>query len=65
MKRARFIGCSSSQVRWGDNDDPRGILEEGSAYAVKSVEIHSWHTEIELEAFPGKKFNSVCFEEAA
>ena len=65
MKLARYIGCDSSQVKWGDNDDPRTILEEGSVYAVKSEEVHAWHTKIELEAFPGKKFNSVCFEEAA
>ena len=65
MELARYIGAIDAQVRWGGNDDPRTILEEGVVYAVKSVEVHSCHTKIELEAFPGKKFNSVCFEEAA
>ena len=39
------------------------LLEVGKTYTVVDVIEHSWHTEIELEEFPGVLFNSVCFEE--
>ncbi len=58
-----YIGASDTQVRWGSNDDPRGLLTEGASYAVKRREVHSWHTKIELVDYPGKFFNSVCFRE--
>ena len=57
----RYIGCSTEQMRWGNNDDPRGILIEGKDYEVVHVEQHKWHTKYYLKGVPGK-FNSVCFE---
>jgi len=62
-KRVRFIGASDEQVRWGSNDDPRGILKVGAVYEVARRDVHSWHTKLELVGFPGKRFNSVCFKE--
>lgn len=62
-KRVVYAGASDSQVNWGSNDDPRGVLTVGKAYTVLSTEVHSWHTKIELEEFPGLYFNSVCFDQ--
>ena len=63
MKYAMYIGASEDQVRWGGNDDPRDLLTMGETYAVKDVEVHSWHTMYILCDFPGKKFNSVSFKD--
>lgn len=57
-----YTGCSSEQVKWGSNDNPNNILIIGKEYTVKSIDIHSWHTKIELKEFPGKFFNNVCFK---
>lgn len=61
-KKVRFLGASDDQVRFGGGDDPRPLLTVGEVYAVKSVDVHSWHTRITLRQFPSKWFNSVCFE---
>jgi hypothetical protein len=37
------------------------LLKEGRRYAVKSLDVHSWSTDVELEEFPGETFNSVMF----
>jgi hypothetical protein len=57
----KFLGCTPDQVRWGNNDDPTGILFVGDSYYVEHVEVHSQHTKIELRGVTGK-FNSVCFD---
>ena len=57
----KFIGCSSEQVAWGNNDDPNGMLFLGDKFHVEHVHVHSQHTKIELRGVRGK-FNSVCFE---
>ena len=44
-----------------DSNSP--LLEVGKTYNVVNVDVHSWHTQIELEEFPNIVFNSVCFEE--
>lgn len=56
-----YVGCSDEQVRWGNNNDPRGILMENQKYYIEKVEVHSQHTKLTLRAVSGK-FNSVCFE---
>jgi hypothetical protein len=60
--KVRYIGASDEQVRWGGNDDPRGILMERDTYEVEEREVHSWHTKLRLVGIEGS-FNSVCFEE--
>jgi hypothetical protein len=62
-KQLTYIGTFDEQVRWGSNDDPRGLLKEGKSYAVKSVDVRSSHTKVELVDFPGKRFNSCSFSE--
>jgi hypothetical protein len=57
----RYLGSVEEQVRWGSNDNPKGVLFEGDIYYVEKVEIHSWHTKLHLRGVRGK-FNSVCFE---
>jgi hypothetical protein len=56
-----YEGASDSQVAWGGNDDPRKVLLYGGVYVLRTVEVHSWHTKVELEGIIGK-FNSVCFK---
>jgi len=53
---------SESQIQWGGNDDPNGLLEIGKPYQVDEIEVHSWHTKIILKDFPGKKFNDAGFD---
>lgn len=62
-ERLVYVDATDAQVRWGSNDDPRGILVPGKSYAVASVDVRSSHTKVELVAFPGKRFNSVCFKQ--
>jgi hypothetical protein len=61
MRTVKFTGCSDEQVRWGGNDDPRGVLTEGETYEVEKTEVHSWHTKTKLKGVDGW-FNSVCFK---
>ena len=39
------------------------LLTIGQKYTLVDVEVHSWHTIVELKEFPGVQFNSVLFEE--
>lgn len=64
MDKVIYKGTSDEQVRWGGNDDPRGLLQEGREYEVEEREVHSWHTKLRLKGYPGKVFNSVCFDDA-
>jgi|SRR3972149_2061840 len=57
-----FNDVSDSQVNWAGHDDPRLSLHLGQSYIVKCVDVHNWHTEIELAEIPGKRFNSVHFK---
>ncbi len=59
--KVRYTGSIEEQVRWGNNDNPTGVLIEGDVYYVERVEIHTWHTKLYLRGVYGK-FNSVCFE---
>jgi hypothetical protein len=56
-----YLGCSPEQIKWGNCDDPNGILIQGDTYYVEHVEVHSYHTKLKLRGVRGK-FNSVCFE---
>lgn len=59
--KVRYTGSIEEQVRWGNNDNPVGILIKGDTYFVERVEVHTWHTKLYLRGVYGK-FNSVCFE---
>jgi len=54
-----YLGCSKEQIAWGNNDEP-SLCSIGKKYSVIKVDIHRYHTKIELEGIPGR-FNSVCF----
>lgn len=60
-ERVKYVGATDEQVRWGGNDDPRGLLTEGAEYEVETREVRSWHTKVTLKGVAGR-FNSVCFE---
>ena len=54
----RFRGATDEQVRWGGNDDPRGVLRRGQDYEVERVEVHTQHTKYWIG---GRAYNSVHF----
>lgn len=60
--KVKFMGCSKEQTAWGSCDDPNSVLFIGDTYYVERVDVHTWHTKVELRGVVGK-FNSVCFEE--
>lgn len=39
-------------------------LVEGEWYTLKSVDVHSWSSNVVLDEFPNHDFNSVMFESA-
>jgi hypothetical protein len=43
-----YLGCSTEQVRWGNNDDPRSFLIIGQHYTIEKVKVHSEHTKVKL-----------------
>lgn len=48
---------------WGaDRGNAKECLVVGKQYTVEKVEIHSWHTNVFLEGYPGIPFNSVQFK---
>lgn len=64
-KNKRKIKCIA-------NDDRGGmcvcgynatLLEIGKEYTLTDVEVHSYHTLIEIEEIPNKQFNSIYFSE--
>jgi len=61
--KVKYIGSNIEQARWGNNNDPYGLLNLNQIYEVLDKEVHSWHTKLILKEFPKLKFNSVCFEE--
>lgn len=62
QKIVKFIGATTAQIAWGNNDNPNDILTIGGIYKVKSVRIHHWHRKLILEDIPELKFNSSSFE---
>lgn len=54
--------ASDLQIQWGNHDNPNDLLTVGVSYDVVEIEVHSWHTKIELAGFPGKRFNAVNFK---
>ena len=58
---ARYISASHHQVAYAGNADPRNLLEVGGEYKIKRAKVRGHSTTVELEAFPGKHFNSVYF----
>lgn len=39
------------------------LLNVGEVYNMVCIDVHKRHSEVYLEEFPGKTFNSVLFEE--
>lgn len=53
-----------TQIEWGSNSDPFGILDIDAVYEVENWEVHSWHTKVFLKGIDcGLGFNSVSFKE--
>ena len=56
-----FSGCSIEQQRWGGNSKTDELLI-GNEYTVSGIDVHTWHTKIQLKEVKGA-FNSVCFSD--
>lgn len=61
--KVRYTGCSDIQAKCAGRNDPRDFLAKGHTYTLLFKDVHSWSTEYELAEFPGKTFNSVCFDD--
>jgi len=61
-KRMMFTGADDIQAKWTGNADPRSFFVEGDVATVRTINIGGWSSTLEFEQFPGKTFNSVCFE---
>jgi len=57
-----YIGGNDMQKRWGQGQNPDGILEIGQTYEVVHTEIHTWHTCLHLKGIEGK-YNSSLFKD--
>ncbi|MBC8436973.1 hypothetical protein H8D85_01470 [bacterium] len=61
--KVRYTNATDDQVNWGDNDDPRESLQLNHDYIIRAVDVHSWHTKIQLRGIKGT-FNSTHFVKA-
>lgn len=62
--RVRKLKCVSNEDHgWCSGDENAHLLTVGDTYTMVDIEVHSWHTLVWLEEFPGVEFNSSCFEE--
>ena len=60
-KKLKYLGnATNAQIRWGNHNDPRNLLEKNNMYDVDKIEIHSWHTKVFLKGYSGS-FNSIWF----
>ena len=62
--RFKFVeeNVSPDSIKCCEYSDPKGLLKVGRKYGGKK-EVYAAHTNIYLERFPDKVFNSVWFEE--
>lgn len=58
----QIICVSNNEINFGHQEDP-SVLTVGARYTFEKAEVYSWHTMVTLQEFPGKRFNSVHFEE--
>ena len=56
----RYYGASINQIRYGNNDDPRGVFLRGQDYIIAEVKVCDWHTKLRIEGVVGW-YNSVHF----
>lgn len=62
-KSGDIVICKSDyQNYYGGCEEIKEHLKVGNEYTIEEVDIHSWHTNVYLEGFPGLPFNSVHFE---
>lgn len=62
-KPRKLLCVSNKNHEWTDSDENAHLLTVGNTYTMIGIEVHSWHTNVYLDEFPGVKFNSSCFEE--
>jgi hypothetical protein len=60
-KEMIFTGADDIQATWTGNADPREFFHEGQVVTVRDIHISGWSSTIEVDGYPEKMFNSVCF----
>lgn len=62
--KTRKIVCveNDDSNSWGFSGTGH-LLTVGAEYTLVDVEVHSWHSVVELKEFPNIQFNSILFEE--
>ncbi|MBC8437147.1 hypothetical protein H8D85_02365 [bacterium] len=58
--KVRYTNATDDQVNWGANDDPRELLHLNHDYTIRTVDVRSWHTKVQLKDVKGI-FNSTHF----
>ena len=62
-KGTKLKFTKENPISWGVSADNAKHLILGNVYTVSKTEMHSYHTKVFLEEFPGIPFNSVWFDE--
>lgn len=60
--KVKYLGATQEQIKWGNNDDPRPLLDVGSVYEIEKVKVDPYHTKIQLTNYH-LWFNAVSFKE--
>lgn len=60
--KVKYLGAIPEQIKWGNNDDPRPLLDVGSVYEVAAVKECLTHIKIQLTNYH-MWFNAVSFKE--
>jgi hypothetical protein len=61
--RRKVVCTNTDSDMWGGGSATD--LELGKQYTVIKVVVHGWHTEVWLEEYPDRWYNSCAFEEIA
>ncbi|MEK3873685.1 MULTISPECIES: hypothetical protein [unclassified Paenibacillus] len=59
--KVRFLNKNGHD--WEPEKARESGLVEGVVYTVEKTEVGGFHTDVYLQEFPGKPFNSVLFED--
>jgi hypothetical protein len=62
-KHVRFVGCSELQLIYSASgaSNPNEFCVEGKDYEIEDVKMFSFSSLVSLKEFPGKYFNTSCF----
>ncbi len=61
-KGVRVVFANSTAGYLGDQETAAKYMKVGEAYTVERTHVAGFHTNVELQEFPGVFFNSVMFD---